>query len=208
MSRQRRLASRVVVSLVLFSLAVPALAKVEGVTLKGLAARSDLIVFARVTKIEAGPNGVRPAGDESRPVKVATAQVIETWKGDEVREVRYIASPTWACDTASAAVGERVVLFLEGSREKSYSIAHAGRGRMPIHELNDTRYAELADEVILPEGTPTVARTKTARVTLQAKAKGQPERSESFTYQEWSIELDRLRKLIKANSHAGQPPPP
>ena len=57
--------------------------------------------------------------------------------------------------------GERVVLFLTGSKDSPYSIASVGRGRMPLHDANDNQYATLQDKVILPEGTPTIPRTKT-----------------------------------------------
>ena len=161
------------VSLVLLSVPVQVRASVADVTLKDLAAQSDLIVVARVTKVEDGPAELQPAGHEFPAVKVATAQVIETWKGDKVREIRYIASPTRPCDIASAEKGERVVLFLEGSKDSPYSIAHVGRGWMPIHDANDNRYATLADEVILPKGTPTIPRAKTSRFVLPTRPNGQ-----------------------------------
>jgi hypothetical protein len=207
-SRPPCLACKVIVSLVLLSLPVQVRAEVREVTLERLAARSDLIVVARVTKVEDGPAELQPAGDEFPPVKVATAQVIETWKGDKVREIRYIASPTRPDDIASAEKGERVVLFLEGSKDSPHSIAHVGRGWMPIHDASDNRYATLADEVILPKGTPTIPRTKTARVVLPSGEPGKPDVPLSFKYTVRAIELGTLRKLVNKASQSSRPASP
>jgi hypothetical protein len=207
-SRQSYLACKVVVWFVLVFLPVDVQASVTDVALKDLAAQSDLIVVARVTRVEDGPADLQPAGDEFPPVKVATAQIIETWKGDKFREIRYIASPTWPCDLASAEKGERVVLFLEGSKESPYRIAHVGRGRMPLHDADDKRYATLADEVILPKGTPTSSRTETTRVVLPTRVTGKPERLFTFEYVVRTIELGALRNLVKNDSRPSRNAPP
>lgn len=207
MGRQPCLACKVIVSFVILFVPVRVRASVADVTLKDLAAESDLIVVARVTKVQDGPAGLQPAGDEFPPVKVATARVIETWKGDKVREIRYIASPTRPCDLASAEIEERVVLFLKGSKGSPYSIAWVGRGWMPLHEANDNSYATLADQVILPEGTPTISRTGTTRMVLPTKVTGKPEHSLTFRYTVRAIELGRLR-LVEEGSRISRPASP
>jgi hypothetical protein len=207
-SHQPCLACKVIVSLVLLAVPVQARSDVKDVTLKDLAAESQLIVVARVTKVEDGPAELQPARDEFPPVKVATALVIETWKGDKVREIRYIASPAQPCDIASADVGERVVLFLEGSKNSLYSIAWVGRGWMPIHDENDNRYATLARQVILPKGTPTMSRSRTSHIVLPSLLTGKPEHSLTFKYTKRAIELATLRKLVKGNSRSSRPASP
>jgi hypothetical protein len=205
-NRQPSLACKASILFVLVSFPVLVRADVADVTLKHLAARSDLIVVARVTKVEDGPAHLQPAGNEFPAVKVATAQVIETWKGDKVGEIRFVASPTRYCDTASAKEGERLVLFLEGSKESPYLITHVGRGRMPMQDADDKSYATLEDEkVLLPKGTQTVPRTKTARVALPSSEPGKPKRASTFKYTVRAIELGTLRKVVKEVSRSDLP---
>jgi hypothetical protein len=116
-----------IVLLFLLCLPIQVGAEVADITLKRLAARSHLIVVARVTTVEDGPAELQPAGDEYLAVKVATAEVIEIWKGPTTREVRYVASPTRYCDIAGARVGEPVVLLLEKRKDSAIMmIAHLG----------------------------------------------------------------------------------
>jgi hypothetical protein len=132
-------------------------------------------------------------------LKVATAQVIETWKGKPEREVRYVASPSWVCDTSYAEVGERVVLFLVRRTDSTFlAIAHAGRGRMPLRDVADKPYAELGSGVILPKGTPTTSEEKTGRLPLRPTEPGKPAPEPlTFTYVVESIEFGVLRKLAR-----------
>ncbi len=176
-NRPCRLACLVSLSLVVLSLTAPTQgrAEVADIALKELSARCDRIVVARVIKVEDGPAELQPSGSEFPPVKVAIAEVLETWKGDPVKEVRYIATPTEFCDIAAAEKGERVVLFLERSKDSPDRIAHVGRGRMPIESVEDRKYAVLPDEVKLPRGTPTISRKHTER----------------------AVELETLRRLVR-----------
>ncbi len=184
----RDLACLVSLSLVVLSLAAPTQvhAEVADIALKKLAARSDRIVVARVIKVEDGPAQFQRSGSEFPPVKVATAEVLETWKGDPVKEVRYIATPTQPCDTASAEKGERVVLFLERSKDSPDLIAHIGCGRMLIENVEDRKYAVVPDEVKLPGGMPTISRKPTER----------------------AVELDALRTLVKQAVQPSRPASP
>lgn len=176
-NRPRYLAGLASLSLVVLSLAASGRvrAEVADIALKELAVRCDRIVVARVIKVEDGPAGLQPSGSEFPPVKVATAEVLETWKGEPVKEVRYIATPTESCDIAAAEKGERVVLFLERSKDSLDRIAHVGRGRMVIEKHRGRTYAVLPDEVKVPGGMPTI----------------------SWKHTERAVELDVLRRLVR-----------
>jgi hypothetical protein len=199
-TRDIRRATGVLVPLVLVLMLEDARASVIPVDLKDLIARSDLIVVATVTKVEDGPADMKPPKDWLPPVEVATARVVETWKGPAVREIRYVASPTWTCDTASAEEGERVVLFLKKREGSTFlAVLHSGRGRMPLRHVGKEPYVTLPDDVILPEGTPTISEKKTARVSLPSSKPGQPAPAPfTFTYSVTSIEIGTLRELVRS----------
>jgi hypothetical protein len=128
-------------------------AEVREVSLKVLIAKSEMIIVAKVSKLEDGPADIKPVEARYPAVKVATAGVIETWKGAKCGEVRFVASPTRYCDIADARVGERVVLFLEKLKGSTIMmIAHVGRGRMPVREVEGESYAMLPSEVRSPKG--------------------------------------------------------
>src|SRR5437660_1531579 len=99
-------------------------ASVREIALSDLAGSSEQIVLARVIKVEEGPPGLARLDPSMPPLKVATARVIETWKGQPGREVRYVASPSWVCDTSHAEVGEQVVFFLVRRDPRLMDIAH------------------------------------------------------------------------------------
>jgi hypothetical protein len=180
-NRQTRRARGTIATLVLMSFPTLAWAEVKEIALKDLVAGSDLIVVAKVSKVEDGPPNIKPVEARFPPVKVATAEVIETWKGEKAREVRYVASPTRYCDIASAQKGERVVLFLEKWNDSTIMmIAHVGRGGMPLREVEGKTYATLrSEDVELPQGTATIPG---------------PEPKYSFIR---SVELSRLKELVR-----------
>jgi hypothetical protein len=136
----------------------PARASVASITLKELVGRSDLIVVARETKVEDGPADLNLGEDVKSPIKVATARIVEVWKGKAGPDVRYIASPTWTCDISEAKVGESVVLFLSKSKSVPFMfIEHSGRGRMPIRDVNGRRHATIwVIDIELPRGVKTI----------------------------------------------------
>jgi hypothetical protein len=133
-------------------------AKVERITLKKLIDNSDLIVVACETKVEDGPAKLNLGENVRSPIKVATARIVEVWKGKAGPEVRYIASPTWTCDISEAKVGEPVVLFLSKSKSVPFMlIAHSGRGRMPIRDVKGKRQATIwVIDIGLPRGVKTI----------------------------------------------------
>src|SRR5262245_28959267 len=99
-NRETHRAGGAIAAFVLMSFPTSSWAEVAEIELKDLVARSDLIVVAKVSKVEDGPDHIKPVEARFPPVKVATAEVIERWKGVNVREVRYVASPTRYCDIA------------------------------------------------------------------------------------------------------------
>jgi hypothetical protein len=136
------------ITLCLLLFAVPHLfAKVGAVQLAELAEGSDLIVIAKVESV------TKPLIGRQH----AIARVLDVWKGSPTESAKFVSSPSWTCDISEAVEGEMVVLFLEKSdRRGSYTIAHAGRGRMPLRTVDGATYATFWPEVRLPEGTPTV----------------------------------------------------
>lgn len=136
------------IALCILPLAVPRLlAKVAAVQLEELAQGSDLIVLAKVESVTKSLTGKQHA----------TARVWETWKGLPQETIKFAASPTWTCDISEAMEGETVVLFLvKSARRGSYTIAHSGRGRLPLRTVGGATYATFWPEVRLPEGTPTI----------------------------------------------------
>jgi hypothetical protein len=156
---------------------------VAPMSLKELVDASDLIVLAAETKLEDGPTHLKLGEDEVRfPIKIATARVLEVWKGNAVREVRYLASPSWICDISDAKVGERVVLFLVKPKDLPFRvIAHSGRGRMPLRDVKGKSYATIwADDVRLPKGVVTISGAETKYEFIR------------------SIDLSLLRSTVKA----------
>jgi hypothetical protein len=199
-SRSRRAIS-VVVAVAWLGFPAGLRAEVKEVAFEDLANRSELIVVARVSKVEDGPQSLKRMDESMPPLKVATAQVTATWKGAPVGEVRYVASRSWVCDTSHAEKGERVVLFLERRNDSDYwSITHVGRGRMPLREVGAKTFAALQREVILPKGTPTLSEKKTLQVTLPPTEPGK-QYPGTFTlpYTATSIELGVLRGLVRSS---------
>jgi hypothetical protein len=174
-------------------------AAVAEIALSDLAKGSDIIIVARVVKVENGPAELKSTDPRMPALQVARALVIENWKGKSVREVRYIASPTQICDVASAQVGEQVVLFLEKRADSEMmNIAHVGRGRMELRVVGTKMYGALSSKVILPKGTPTLTETKKSQLTLPPAEPGKPAPSITYTYAIESVELDVLRRLVKS----------
>jgi len=126
--------------------------KVAPLSLSELGRRSDVIVVARVTRIVSND----PLDPQSP--RYATATVIQVWKGNPDHTVEFLASPTWACDIADAALQERVLLFLDRDehRPHGYVIAFAGRGRMPLREVKGKVYVTVWSDVVLPDGIPVI----------------------------------------------------
>lgn len=186
------------VAMLIVPLATQAWAEVADVELKKLVGFSDLIVVATVTRVEAGPDELNPRDEGFPPVKVATARVVETWKGKAEENVRFVASPTWTCDISSAKEGEKIVLFLKRRKDLPImDIAHSGRGRMRLRDVEDRPYAIIPEGVILPPGTRTIAEKKEVKMSMPGPGNEAGKKSTlTFTYEEKSIALEALRDLV------------
>jgi hypothetical protein len=179
-----------------------ATASVEPITLKELVGFSEMIVLATVTKVEDAPAGLKYGdhGPDERTPKVATARVLEVWKGSPGPEVRYMASRSWVCDTATARVGERVVLFLSRLKGLPFLvIEHSGRGRMPLRIVGTETFAVLPNAVGLPEDAPVVWERKPfdPQAPPPINPKGPPP-SPLTHYNEGSIKLEALKRLVES----------
>lgn len=90
-------------------------------TLEMLTKASTLIVVAQVEEVKQQPD-----------MRVATARVLEVWKGTPPEKVHFRASRSWVCDSSHAVVGETIVLFLGGDPRTVMGISYSGMGRLPV----------------------------------------------------------------------------
>jgi hypothetical protein len=182
---------------------VSASAKIKEIELRELVERSDIIVVASVTAIEA--TGQVIADDDRRfpPLELATADVMETWKGPRLKAVRFVASPTVQCDITSAAKGEKLVLFLiRHGNSPIMTITHVGRGRMLLGMVKDEQYAKVPDDVLLPACARVVEREEPTTISYPAalfKPGEKGTRSVTVSLVVRSVELKALRDLVKKN---------
>lgn len=158
--------------------------KVMTITLAKLVEQSDLILVARVDEVSWRLTGNR----------IARATPIEIWKGDAKSAVEFLAMPTWTCDISTAVADERVVLFLRTDEKGSRTIAHSGRGRMPLHLLGRQELAETLGDVRFPEG---VVRRIGEDVPVAT-------RSESVASAPRGIELSVLKRLVAEEIEAAK----
>ena len=146
-----------------------AFASIGSSSLEGLVKKCDLIVVAKVTKI------TLPVPD-----RFAEAIVSSVWKGRaDTATVLFRASPSWSCDTACAVLNEDVLLFLHQGDGNIYTIAHAGRGRMPLRMVKGEVYATLWDNIRLGPGVSSIPG---------------PDPRYDFIR---SVRLDALRRLVR-----------
>jgi len=182
-------------------------AAVKSIKLSELVARSNVIVIATVTKIDVGGNDVAAA--KIPPLRLATADVIETWKGPRTRDITFVASPRHYCDIASAKKGERLVLFLERHENSPImTIAHVGRGRMLLQEVKSEQFATIDDKIALPAGTRTVEILEVWTFReLVPKTESGEEHWETYTdsVPVRMIELRVLRGLVQGYLSAERP---
>ena len=92
-------------------------------TFEMLTRTASLIVVAQVENVT-----------ENGDVSIATARVIDVWKGRSAGSIQFRASKSWTCDVSTAIPGETVVLFLAGDDQTAVTaIAYSGVGRLPIN---------------------------------------------------------------------------
>lgn len=110
---------------------------------------SQLVVLAEVVSVV-------ESGEGAQRQHVATARVLEFWKGrTAAKQLEFIASPGWfACDTSTAHAGETVILFLsQAPGESRPRIAHFGRGRLPVSTIDGAKVAFIY-ELRFPPSVP------------------------------------------------------
>lgn len=135
------------IAIAFFFTALQSLAKVASVQFTNLVVSCNLIVVAKVESVSFPLIGKR----------YAKARVTEVWKGAKKETVEFLASPTSTCDISEAKKGETVLLFLsKGGKSGSYSIAHSGRGRLPLRTVAGKSYATFWPDVIFPKGVTTI----------------------------------------------------
>jgi hypothetical protein len=171
------------------------------VSLAKLASESELIVVARVIAVEDGPARESHDTRDFPPLKIAKAQIIETWKGKAQREVRYIASPCWVCDISDAVMDEKVLLFLTSRTDSPpLGIVHSGRGRMPTRERAGKCLAEIpSDGVTVPKNLPMIAEKRKSELELPSTEPGKPGRRVAITHTVRWIELGVLRRAVASS---------
>lgn len=110
---------------------------------------ADTVAVALVTRV-----------DGARGEELAEAEVEAIWKGEPASTLRFRAHGTWTCDTSTAHVGERVLLFLSAFDDElgARHLLHSGRGRMPL-TYDDAVRVRVSD-VVLPDEDEQPARAR------------------------------------------------
>jgi hypothetical protein len=139
--KRRNLLLTFLIAISILSLSQTSLGRGVMPTLEALAKDAQIIVVAYIEEVvgeqpenTTNTSGVRAITWERR---VATARVLETWKGTAGEKVQFRASKSWTCDVSTAVIGETVVLFLvDDPKDSVMAIAYSGIGRLPV-ENND-----------------------------------------------------------------------
>ena len=132
-------------------------AKVGATPVSDLIRSADVIVLAKVVKVD------RDHASDPTTSKgaVAIAEVMESWKGDPDKTVKFSLERTWDCDVSEAIVDERAVLILTReykgpervrARPGIQLLSFWGRGRMPIVEQDGKLFARIQGDVVIPKG--------------------------------------------------------
>ena len=125
-------------------------------TLEALTKNAKVIVVARVEEVvteqpenPTNASGIREITWEKR---VATAKVLDVWKGTAGEKVQFRASKSWTCDVSTAIAGETVILFLvDDPKDSVMAIAYSGIGRLPIENNNGNSTVLLYSSLLTKE---------------------------------------------------------
>jgi hypothetical protein len=137
--KRRNLLLTFLIAISILSLSNPSLGRGVMPTLEALAKDAEIIVVAQIEEVvgeqpenTANASGIRAITWERR---VATARVLDIWKGTAGEKVQFRASKSWTCDVSTAVVGETVILFLvDDPKDSVMAIAYSGIGRLPIED--------------------------------------------------------------------------
>lgn len=157
-------------------LVVPALAKLGPTKLEELIKGADFIVTGKVVKVH-----------QAGRIKLAEVEIDKTYKGNTtLKNIFYLATPTWTCDTSGANEGETSLLLLKTMSdwrtlsiisEQSavvrkqlssliggrpfFGITVSGLGRMPFtYALSKQDQFVVSEEVIFPDTFKVIRRKK------------------------------------------------
>ena len=126
-------------------------AKVRSLNVNEISSYSDVIVIAEIVSLRT----------KNKNEKIAKTKAIEVLKGEIPNEFEFGASPSWECDISHAISGESVLLFLNRVKgKKIYSVAHSGRGYMPIRVIANKKYIAVPLDVKVPEDAPKIQNEK------------------------------------------------
>jgi hypothetical protein len=125
-------------------------ARIGSTSIEALIASSDQIVIATVSEL-------LPTSTSDKDLVYATASIQRTLKGSLTDSFLFRASSGWICDTSGAVKDETALFFLGRGDDGTFYIQHAGRGRMPLREVNGKAYVTLWDNVVLPRDAPMIA---------------------------------------------------
>lgn len=136
-------------------------ARVAPTDLRGLIAQSDVIVLARVDRVET-----------IEGVRLAVLVVERTLMAPPSKEWALALTSLWVCDISTAVLGERGLFFLQpyhkGPEDTAAfpprfqeivaargfgqvrSITHYGRGRMPLRLIDGEEHVAVYGDVALP----------------------------------------------------------
>ena len=109
-------------------------------------------------------------------VTFAEAELVQLVKGEgAMTKVCFLAEGTWTCDISDAELNETALFFLddltwieaEGPKFRAslaeftggapvFCIAHSGRGRMPLRNVDGRDYATYWTEVVMPADLPSI----------------------------------------------------
>ncbi len=124
-------------------------ARIGSAPIDQLIAHSDAIVVAKVSEL-------LPTSTSEKDLVYATASIQRTLKGTLADSFLFRASGGWICDTSGAVKDETALFFLGRGDDGTFYIQWAGRGRMPLREIDGKTYVTLWDNVVLPKGAPMV----------------------------------------------------
>ena len=151
-------------------------ARVAPSDIKGLVAVSDVIVIARVDRVE-----------KIEGVPVVVLAVERTLKGPESKTWGLLLTSHWVCDISTAVPGERGLFLLEPWRKGRedtlesvpprlteqlaarglglpHGITHRGRGRMPLRVVGGMEHVAVYGDVAFPTDLqPAVVETPSKR---------------------------------------------
>jgi len=125
-------------------------ARIAPSTLDDLIAESDEIVVAKVTEL-------LPTSTSDRDLVYASASVEKTLKGTLRDSFLFRASPAGICDASGAVKDETALFFLARNGDGTFYITGAGRGRLPLREVDGKTYVTFTNAgIIIPDSLKTI----------------------------------------------------